>query len=361
MERLQRVVLAMVRAGLWERELDDLSAMPLSHDEWEQLYRICRQQTITGIVYQALQYLPDEMMPPCELLLRWTAEADAIERRNKKMNSALHSLVSLLAAHGIKPIVQKGQTVAQYYNIPRLRECGDIDLCFQSKSDMDAANECIKGMGIAISKMPDNSMHYMWQGFGVEHHTHLLDVHNPFLQNYTSTLQRVYGYDEMGISDANGLMVCVPSPVLNLLMLSVHILKHAMGWGIGLRQLCDMARACHHLTHSVDKVAMQQIDSRLGLNKWTRLLHAFLTEHLGLRADELPYHSIAQTTQPLLDIVWQSGNFGCQQHLRTDAGQSLWTRKMRTARNFGSKLPFIFRYAPKEALWMCAGLLKGQL
>lgn len=56
-----------------------------------------------------------------------------------------------------------------------------------------------------------------------------------------------------------GLDVRIPSPVLNLLLQSLHILKHALGWGIGLRQLCDMARSCYKLHDEVESEEMKRL------------------------------------------------------------------------------------------------------
>lgn len=359
--RLQSALLTILRSGLWEREIDDLSVFPLSAEEWEQLFRMSKQQTVIGIVYQGLQYLPQEVSPPLSLLIRWTAVIDAIERRNREMNKALFDLSSLFRSHGIEAILQKGQGVAQLYEKPLLRECGDIDLCFKSRSDMDAAADCIRSQKIGIEKMPDGSSLYMWQGVEVEHHPRLLDLHNPFLRGYADRLEHTYGYDAVTLTSDEDVQATVASPFLNLLLLNLHILKHALGWGIGLRQLCDMARAYFVLGDKVDMKEMEKCSRKLGLERWNALLNAVLIQHLGLPASCLPYSAIAQDAQPLIDIVWRGGNFGFQLEERTTPAQSVLKRKLRTANSFLKKLPFVIRYAPKEAFWIVAGLLKGQM
>ena len=71
-DKLHTALLTLLRSGLWERELDNSSCFPLSEDDWEMLFTMSRQQTVTGIVFQGLQYLPDGMFPPETLLIRWT-------------------------------------------------------------------------------------------------------------------------------------------------------------------------------------------------------------------------------------------------------------------------------------------------
>ena len=126
--RERKALLALLRAGLWEREPEDLSCFPLSDKSWENVFRQARRQTVTGLTFVGLQHLADHLLPPETLLLRWAAETDAIERRNKKMNSAIEELYTMFRKRGLNPILQKGQGVARFYGNPLLRECGDIDL-----------------------------------------------------------------------------------------------------------------------------------------------------------------------------------------------------------------------------------------
>ena len=95
-----------------------------------------------------------------------------------------------------------------------------------------------------------------------------------------------------------------------------------------------------------------------GLTKWVSLLHAFLTERLGLASDRLPYPETAANTQPLLEIIWRGGNFGHQTYRLT---RPTLLHKIQTAEAFRRNISFAFRYAPKEALAIFVNLLKGQI
>lgn len=358
--RLHAALLALLRSGLWEKEVDDLSGFPLSAQEWEGVFRLSRIQTVTGLVFQGLHYLPDGLLPSESLLFRWAAETDAIERKNRKMNRSMAGLHALFQSGGLEPILQKGQGVAQFYERPLLRECGDIDFCFPETGVFSAAASLVRQRGVSVKKMPGRSLFYVWEGTVVEHHLRLFDLHNPFLQRVLRTLEAEKGFDRLCILPPSGLQVCVPSPLLNLLMLNLHILKHALGWGIGLRQLCDMARAYHRLHERVDSREMEAVSRKLGLKHWNPLLHAFLTGHLGLPVASLPYETVSTDARPLFDIVWRGGNFGYQLAGRQASGHSVWGRKLRTAGTLLQHLRFARHYAPKETFWMVGDLLKGQ-
>ena len=353
-------LLALLRSALWNKRPGSLAAFPLSDAGWRGVFRLSRQQTVMGLAFQGLRHLPDDMLPPEPLLLQWVAEADAIERRNKRMNAALESLCLFFRDNGINPVLQKGQGTARFYASPLLRECGDIDLFFADSCAWQSALGCLRSKGIVPKKQGDGSVFYRWNGVDVEHHRRLLDLYNPFQQSFVRSLERQKGFQRVVLATASGTTVAVPSAFLELLLHNLHILKHTLGRGIGLRQLCDMALACHHLHGEVDPHEMKAVCRSLGLSRWTPLLHAFLVQQLGLPSGSLPYCETSLSSQPLADIVWRGGNFGqYNERLKQHSGQ--WQRKRLTAISFAANARFAFHHAPSEAAWFFLQLMKGQI
>ena len=360
MEKIHAALLVLLRAGLSERRVQDPSCFPLTEAEWQKVYLLSRQQTVTGIVFQGVLSLSEDLLPSEPLLVRWMAETDAIERKNRRMNEVLVSLVKMFTSIGVRPVLQKGQGVASLYEKPLWRECGDIDLYFESRQDFERASYFVRRCKLQEEKMPDQSIAYTWKGVAIEHHTRLLDLHNPFLRHYAGQLVPRYGYSHVSLGNEDGTEITVPSPVLNLLLQSLHILKHALGWGIGLRQLRDQARTCYTLHQEVDAVEVKRISLRLGLGRWHSLLHACLVNHLGLPVECLPYPDRASEASPLLDIIWRGGNFGQYNAGNLRPMVPSWKRKWQTACAFRRNMGFAFRYAPKESFWIVSSLLKGQ-
>lgn len=358
-EQEMSALLALLRAGLWEQVPENLSCFPLADGSWENVFRMSRKQTVTGLAFCGLQYLPDSLLPPETLLVRWAAETDAIERKNRKMNAVLGELCARFREMGLNPILQKGQGVARFYVHPLSRECGDIDFYFGNGRDWDAALAYLRSQHIRVEKQADGGISYCWRGIEVEHHRRLLDLYNPFLQGFVQRLEERKPCRLVSLSPVSETGVTVPSPFLDLLLQNLHILKHTLGRGVGLRQLCDMARACYRLHEEVDAQEMEQTCRKLGLAEWCPLLHAFLVECLGLPPACLPYPAVASTARPLGDIIWRGGNFG-QYDAGFEPNAGGWQRKRQTARSFGRNVRFAFHYAPKESFWLFIQLLKGQ-
>ena len=128
----------LVRSGLWETAVEPPS-LPLSDDSWSRIFEIARNQTVSGIAYRGLQYLPDEMLPPMQVMMRWMAEVDRMERTSHAIDTANIQLSQLFQSQGLTPITVKGQGVARLYEHPELRQAGDIDLFFTTKEEFEKA------------------------------------------------------------------------------------------------------------------------------------------------------------------------------------------------------------------------------
>lgn len=352
----------LLRAGLWEKEPDDLSAFPLTDTQWWEVYRMAVRQTVVGIVWRGLHHLPDPLLPGDAMMIRWVAKADSIERRSRQMNAVTLRLLRLMEENGLHPILLKGQSVATLYEHPLMRQCGDIDLYFPSKDEELRAAHLMESHACTMEQRPDGSRCYSWQGVEVEHHSHLFDLHTPWLHGYLSSLIRQHGFTNQSLSHQPADTASVPAPLLCLLLLDAHMLKHLMGNGLGLRQFCDMARAYHTLRGNYSPAELEAVYRRTGLLKWNLQLHAFLVSHLGLSPHDLPYACTENTASPrLLHIILDGGNFGQYRESGGKVFHSGWERKLWTFFSFWKHRDFSYAYAPAEAFWTSLKLMIGNL
>lgn len=357
----QAAFFVLLRAGLWESEPEDLSLFPLTADGWQQLFRLARQQTVTGMVYEGLCRLPDALLPPERLLLQWVVEVDAVENRNRRMNTVLARLYALFGSRGLTPVLLKGQGVAGFYANPLRRDCGDIDFYFPVPGEGEQAVSLISGMGHTVTRQADDSWCYRWENIEVEHHARLLDISNPVAGDYLKRMEEKWGFCAFGLTvGGEKVSIKTPAPLLNLLLINTHILKHALGRGIGLRQLCDMARACHALHADVEGDEVVRVVRKLGIDRWNRLLHAFMVDYMGVLPEWLPVKDRAYSAAPLLHIVLRGGNFGQYAEGRDNPSCPVWRRKLDTSLSFLGNARFACGHAPVEAFWTFVGLLAGQ-
>ena len=226
----------------------------------------------------------------------------------------------------------KGATVAAYYNKPLLRSAGDIDLYFPPE-EFERARQMAAGQVTA----PDGTLHLKRNGVDIDLHDRYFDLHCP-----------ARNLPEIG------------TPEATILMLSSHTLKHAIGAGVGLRQCCDMAMAIQALRSQYDPASLREVFRRTGTLRWNRLLYSFLTEHLGLTDSLFACEKVS--SEPLLRIVLEGGNFGHHAATRAKALHANTTRRKRdTLARFLHRLPFSLRYAPRETVATLITLVRGNL
>lgn len=316
----------LLRAGLRETRISGLS---VTDEEWEEILRIARRQTVLGIVSHGISLLPEEEMPPVPQRIALLVETGKISNRTDLVRETARKLVADFQAAGLHPVVMKGPAVGRYYPVPSLRTSGDIDLFFGGKEYSSALSR-LAALGTDVRHEPDGSHVYSWDGVTVEHHPRYFDLHLK-----------------------NGSLPPVPSPEAELLMLSAHILKHAIGVGVGLRQICDTAQACVALQGKYDSEVLLSCIRKAGMQRWHDILCSFLKEYLGVPSDALPAHRPADPSA-LLGIVRSGGNFG-QHRAGGRAG------KAGTVGSFLRRLPFSLRTAPRETFRTILELAKGNL
>lgn len=321
--------------GLWGVPED----FPLLEvEEWKAVLAESRRQAVLGVVYEGAKSLSNDRMPPQEQSVDLLMESYAIERRSAYVQEVFEALTALFRSKGLSPVVQKGPSVAQYYRNPLSRRSGDIDFYF-SPEEFASARKVAEGEGIQVAEEPDGSLCYRWRNVTVEHHGSYYDSRCQFPD------------------------VEIPSAEATLLLLSTHILKHAIGAGIGLKQFCDAAVAFKALDVKYDRASLARHLKKAGLLRWQRMLEAFLCKYLGVEPQYLPVSGTypkAVSPEPLMEIVMEGGDFG-HYNPRRSLFVSSARRKRNTLEFFMRRIPFALRTAPREWFHTLWRLVRGNL
>ena len=308
---MKDIFFQLLRIGLWsDVKIDEDEFLPeISKDDWENLFLNATKQTVEGVFFNAFEILNQKSLPPENLLIKWTVRIDQIENRNKKINSLIGNQWRWFRNNNLNPIMLKGQGIAKHYASPLRRGTGDIDWYFDSKS-YDRALTLLKRRGITLDIEGFFDVSYTSNSIIVEHHRKLFDMENPFKNKL---LKKLLSTRENGLVSINidSEAITILSPILQIVQVNLHILKHQLGFGIGVRQLCDSARLYHAYKDKYDSEELMIIYKKLGVLKWIHVLHHVLVTGFGLSEDKLPF-SIPNKIDSswMLEEVWQSGTFG---------------------------------------------------
>lgn len=364
-------LLTLLRSGLYDRGRGtSFPGLQLSDSRWRNVLEAAEKQTVTGIAFGGISNLTDVEMPPVSVLAKWLAMANRESRNYTSMSAIISRLTSLFERSGLHPVIQKGHAAARFYNTPELRACGDIDIWFPDNERV-AADSIIRSLGIKVINTPDNGSCYVMGTTEVEHHSMLVEIHNPFHSGLIRRVCREYPPQMVNLD--HGMSVRIPSPMVELLMMNAHILKHCLGVGIGLRQFCDYSLAWRRFTGSgpdrtpqIDEEEYFRLCQRLGFIKWTGTLHRFINRYIptfdGNAVTELVGSEADADVDHIFNLVCEGGNFGrysSKRNVSSDARK--FRRKLNTMSAFVDNRSFVCRLAPAEALWTILRLIAGQI
>jgi hypothetical protein len=325
--------LRLLSAGLWEKPL---FLLHVPDDEGaRRLLETGREQAVVGLLLRSITRMPKEQLPSPAIRMQLLAEGDEIERQNLQINLVEREVRSFFEQHRLRPIIQKGSQAAKHYAMPLLRQGGDIDFYLPGDSFEKACALVPDG-----TSAPDGSLVFRRKGILVELHPRYFDLHLP-----------------------DDRLPVVPSVCAELLLYSSHILKHAIGAGVGMKQLCDLARALAGLDGAYDKQELEAALRKAGILRWHQMLCSLLVDKLGMDPKYCLPGFKPRNYRALMRIIRKGGNFGLSSALRKKglSTRNPFVRKSLTTLSFLLRLPFSLRYAPKETSSTIAELARGNI
>lgn len=344
MRNIKEDFLYLLRLGLWGH-IENEKEVSLSRDEWIAIYQMSVKQTVQGLVFDGIQLLPVSQQPEKEIQYPWLLQLINLEHQNKQQIAQLIELQYFFENENHLPFrLLKGQGIARLYRNGLHRICGDFDLWFGPAENVEKANQLIESKGIHVVRGEYDDGEYNWFGTDVEHHCHLIELHNPFKE------KELMAWEKMIYQTSSD----VPEPCANLLLQITHILKHQLNEGIGLRQICDLAVSLKGLDYNAED--LQKLCKKYGVYRWTKLLLSLINKVLGVPQKELPFPCDGNP-ECLLDEIWESGNFG---HYDTRFGNrptGKWASKLYTANIIFQKMKIFFFYVPEESFWWTSRLV----
>ena len=310
-----------------------LSRIP-SQKEWMDILDVAQEQAIVGITVQGLDKLPSEQLPSKGLLLQWIGLAHLLSGAYLLHCERARELTSKFKMAGFRSCVLKGIGLAQLYPKPENRQSGDIDLWVEGnrKEVMDWLNK----LGVARHVIWHHVDADFFEDVITEVHFHPCWLYNPFCN---SKLQRWFDEqkeEKMVIDQKMGF--AYPSVQFNAVYSLVHLYRHLIEEGIGIRHIIDYYYIIKALAVENKQGVVNNL-KRFGLLHLAEAMMWVLHEICGLPAEYLICKPNDHEGKFLLDEVIRGGNFG---HYRKDM------RKRNSMARYMALLP----HYPREILWI---------
>ena len=313
----QQTFFALLRAGLWEK---DVELQKYGTIDFSKVYRLAEEQSLVGLTAAGLEHIID-VKTPQKFALQFAGTAMQMEQRNMAMNVFLASLSEKLKAEHINALLVKGQGIAQCYERPHWRACGDVDFLLDNEN-YEKGKRFLSGIAQEVHEENDFDMHFsvMLDGWDVELHgsmRSMLPTKTDFLIDKVQ--KEAFEQNKHRIWNNNGTKILLPSPDDDVIFVFTHILKHFFHYGIGLRQVCDWCRLIFTYRDSLNYGLLESRLRKMGLMSEWKVLGALAVEYLGYPKDSMPFlesssvqefKKFKRKADRVLAYILETGNFG---------------------------------------------------
>lgn len=348
----QKAFLGLVQAGLWEKSV---RLSTFGNVDFEEIYSLSAQQAVLGLVVAGLEKVVDVNIPKSFVLII-TRDILQIERRNLAMNEFLARLIEKLRKADIYALLIKGQGIAQCYERPLWRSCGDVDL-FLNSGNYIKALEFLTPLSSHIGKVDDYKQHVPMSidGWEVELHGTMRSSLWKGIDKQLDAVQHNVFCGGNVRSWMNGeTQVFLPGVGENVVFVFVHILQHFFREGIGLRQICDWCRLLWTHQEYVNRRVLGNRLQKMGLMSEWIAFASLAVNYLGMPAEAMPFYCIgdkwSRKARRIMLAVLEQGNFGHNYDRSGLKDERVFIRKVKTLKFLTRNSIRIMTIFPKESI-----------
>ena len=237
------VICKLVRMAIFETE----EAIP-AFVNWPMVFAEAGINGVSAICYEAVKHLSADRQPDFDLMLRWDLSSQMIREGFHRRHEVLQELRALLEDRGIAMLLLKGETLADNYPQPDLRESGDVD--FIARPDFGACNAFVESLGIEI-KSQEKHTSFVYKGIHFENHT--LEPTGGYNRIHHRTVKLLKDSMSEAVQPPDGCLEL--NPVTQAIFIVKHTAQHICysGGKIALRMLLDLALLLRRYPDILDK------------------------------------------------------------------------------------------------------------
>lgn len=332
----------MVRAGLFGRT-EGIEGFQPDGVDWTEVYQLAKEQSVVGLVAEGIEIARtewskthDRPLVPKKQALQFASATLQLKQRNLDMNKFVAKLFGRLQKRDIYALLLKGQGVAQCYNNPLLRACGDVDLLLSEENSQKAKEYLLQFA--SFSKVGNEYK----KDFALKISDWLVELHGSLRCGFSSRIDReldkIYHDTFHGgnvRSWTNGkVQVPLLGEVNEVFYVFVHFLNHFYKSGVGIRQICDWCRLLWTFRESLDLTALESRLMRMKLMSEWRAFGMFAVEYLGMPKEAMPFfcedEKWKQKARQILSFVLKTGNMGFNRKSEVRV-HSFLTRKIKSS------------------------------
>ena len=313
---------SLLRAGLWEGLSNKGSSLtfPVTVD-WEKIYQLAEEQSVIGIVLAGIERYKNlndnaNLNISQELLLQWIGEVQMLEQQNLAMNQFIEKLIEKLRNEDVYTLLLKGQGIAQCYERPFWRCCGDVDL-FLSDDNYNRAKKLLQPIASEVEKeyVREKHLGMIVDSFVVELHGTLYSGLSSRVEKGLEEIKKAVFYEgKVRLWTNRGTQVFQLNADEDVVYVFTHMLQHFFKEGLGLRQVCDWCRLLWTYRSELDLQLLESRIRKMGLMSEWLAFGAFAVDYLGMPVEAMPFYEVdakwKNKADKICSFILEVGNMG---------------------------------------------------
>lgn len=311
-KRIRDVFFALLRAGLWEKEV---WLLPFGETDYAAILDLAEEQSVVGLLAAGIEHVVDRK-PQKEDVLQFIGRTVQFEQTNLAMNQFVDSLFGKMSDAGIYAVLVKGQGIAQCYKRPLWRSCGDVDLLLDAENYRQARSLLVP---LAASVDEEDKLR---KHLGMSLDSWVVELHGTLQSGLWKRLDKTLDDVQEEVFSAgyvrpwlNGdTKVLLPRADEDVVFVFFHILQHFFKEGIGLRQICDWCRLLWTYRESLDMNLLGKRLKRMDVMSEWKVFAALAVDYLGMATEAMPFYDSSRhwsrKASRVMGFILETGNFG---------------------------------------------------
>ncbi len=315
LDSVQQVLLDLLAMELFQKEVTLSESV-----NWKAVFCESLMQTVPVIAYNNAR----KLNAPGDLLNEWKKLSKQMVYNNMRVDREHGMLHDILSSAGVPYVTLKGSTSASYYPSPDIRFMGDVDFLIDQR-DVDRVDRLLKAEGFTPAASNHECEIAYHRDFSTwELHWKVNGVPGGKSgEKVQELLDDLIPKARWMENDYGGYMAA--SVFHHGLVMLVHVARHMVTGGIGLRHLCDWAVYVGKLGEDFPVVFQEKLQS-VGLWRLAQLLTQLSVVYLGCPSQTWMGEIHPEFLSDLILDVFAGGNFGKKDLRRKDASRFITSR-----------------------------------
>ena len=313
---IEKILLSLLSNALFDSPIEISGAV-----DWQAVYRESIAQSVAALAFSNL----DKSILPEDVANEWEEMTYQVMMSNMQVDADHAKLHQILLSAKIPYVILKGDASAAYYPDPMLRAMGDVDFLID-KQNIGNVDLLLRKNGFEPQPSNHECERAYHKGMSVwELHWDVNGVPGgevgETIHEYLSDM--IERAEPVSLTNGEYLS---PTPFHHGLVMLLHVARHMITGGIGLRHLCDWAVFVDRIGDKFPELFEDKLKN-VGLWRFAQLLTQLSVVYLKCPEQSWMGDLEHELLDALKDDLFAAGNFGHKDLNRADEAKFITSRR----------------------------------